>query len=278
MPSALLVGKEDHEILLATAVVDALSENGCPVKARLILDNSSQCSFVSEKFVRKLNAKTYDSQLRFSGIKCTPTVSNKRLDIVIRSNTHENFRLKVSCAVLPVITSKLPRIPLNKNILNIPLEFGLADPEFHIPSDVDMLLGADAYYDILLPQIHRLGPKLPTLQLTRLGWVIGGHLPPQIIPKQNKVSLLCQNACEARDSLDKILAKFWEVEELPEYKSLSADEELAEQSFIQTHVPLENGTFQVDFPFKRPGEKIPPGDSFHIAKRRFTNFSETKEH
>ncbi|KAG5876045.1 hypothetical protein JTB14_031572 [Gonioctena quinquepunctata] len=172
MPSALLVGKEDHEILLATAVVDVLSENGCPVKARLILDNGSQCSFVSEKFVRKLNAKTYDSQLRFSGIKCTPTVSNERLDIVIRSNTHENFRLKVSCAVLPVITSKLPRIPLNKNILNIPLEFGLADPEFHIPSDVDMLLGADAYYDILLPQIHRLGPKLPTLQLTRLGWVI----------------------------------------------------------------------------------------------------------
>ncbi|KAG5861128.1 hypothetical protein JTB14_026804 [Gonioctena quinquepunctata] len=209
MPSALLVGKEDHEILLATAVVYVLSENGCPVKARLILDNG----------------------------------------------------------ILPVITSKLPRIPLNKNILNIPLEFGLADPEFHIPSDVDMLLGADAYYDILLPQIHRLGPKLLTLQLTRLGWVIGGHLPPQIIPKQNKVSLLCQNACEAGDSLDKILAKFWEVEELPEYKSLSADEELAEQSFIQTHVRLENGTFQVDFPFKRPGEKIPLGDSFHIAQK-----------
>ncbi|KAG5860900.1 hypothetical protein JTB14_006827, partial [Gonioctena quinquepunctata] len=150
MPSALLVGKEDHEILLATAVVDVLSENGCLVKARLILDNGS--------------------------------------------------------------------------------------------------------------------PKLPTLQLTRLGWVIGGHLPPQIIPKQNKVSLLRQNACEAGDSLDKILAKFWEVEELPEFKSLSADEEHAEQSFIQTHVRLENGTFQVDFPFKRPGEKIPLGDSFHIAK------------
>ncbi|KAG5884456.1 hypothetical protein JTB14_010322 [Gonioctena quinquepunctata] len=137
------------------------------------------------------------------------------------------------------------------------VEFGLADPEFHIPSDVDMLLGADAYYNILLLQIHRLGPKLPTLQLTRLGWVIGGHLPPQIIPEQNKVSLLCQNACEAGDSLDKIHAKFWEVEELPEFKSLSADEELAEQSVIQTHVRLENGTFQVDFPFKRPGEKIP---------------------
>ncbi|KAG5869897.1 hypothetical protein JTB14_026747 [Gonioctena quinquepunctata] len=140
--------------------------------------------------------------------------NSKRLDIVIRSNTHENFRLKVSCAVLPVITSKLPRIPLNKNSLNIPLEFGLADPEFHIPSDVDILLGADAYYDILLPQIHRLGPELPTLQLTRLGWVIGGHLPPQIIPKQNKVSLFCQDAYESGDSLDKILAKFWEVEEL----------------------------------------------------------------
>ncbi|KAG5863117.1 hypothetical protein JTB14_014937 [Gonioctena quinquepunctata] len=152
-----------------------------------------------KKIVRKLNAKTYDSQLRFSGIKCTLTVSNKRLDIAIRSNTHENFRLKVSCAVLP----------------------------------------------------------------------------------QNKVSLLCQNACEAGDSLDKILAKFWEVEELPKFKSSSADEELAEQSFIQTHVRLENGNFQVDFPFKRPGEKIPLGDSFHIAKRRFTNlekrFQNSKE-
>ncbi|KAG5882549.1 hypothetical protein JTB14_007156 [Gonioctena quinquepunctata] len=191
MPSALLVGKEDHEILLATAVVDVLSENGCPVKARLILDNG---------------------------------------------------------------------------------KFGLADPEFHIPSDVDMLLGADAYYDILLPQIHRLGPKLPTPQLTRLGWVIGGHLPPQIIPKQNKVSLLCQNACEAGDSLDKILAKFWEVEELPEYKSFSADEELAEQSFIQTHVRLENGTFQVDSPFKRPGEKIPLAT--RVLKELASNSSE----
>ncbi|XP_074036726.1 uncharacterized protein [Leptinotarsa decemlineata] len=171
------------------------------------------------------------------------------LDIVIRSNTHENFSLKVSCAILPVITSKLPRIPLNKNSLNIPSEFRLADPEFHIPSDVDVLLGADAYYDILLPQIHRLGPKLPTLQLTRLGWIIGGQLPPQRVPKHDS----------------------GEVEELPKSKFLSADGELAEQIFIQTHVRHKDGTFQVDFPFKCPTEKIPLGDSFHIAKRRFTN-------
>ncbi|KAG5872451.1 hypothetical protein JTB14_008951 [Gonioctena quinquepunctata] len=227
-PESQEVGKEDHEILLATAVVDVFSENGCPVEARLILDNGSQCSFVSEKFVRKLNAKTYDSQLRFFGIKCTPTVSNKRLDIVIRSNTHENFRLKVSCAVLPVITSKLPRIPLNKNILNIPLEFGLADPEFHIPSDVDMLLGADAYYDVLLPQIHRLGPKLPTLQLTRLSWVIGGHLPPQIIPKQNKLSTVTYGVASS---------SFLATRVLKELASNSSEFPLAQKALLrQTYV------------------------------------------
>lgn len=96
----------------------------------------------------------------------------------------------------------------------------LADPEFHVPSDVDLLLGAGAYYELLLPQVHKLGPKLPTLQLTRLGWVIGGQLPPQTSYNRSQVSLFCQYLSEPTNALDKVLAKFWKVEELSEVKSL----------------------------------------------------------
>lgn len=55
MSSEILVDKENHEILLATAVVNIISENGYPISDRLILHNGSECILASGKFGRILN-------------------------------------------------------------------------------------------------------------------------------------------------------------------------------------------------------------------------------
>lgn len=69
---------------------------------------------------------------------------NNQVDILIKSN-HNNYSKKLRCLVLPHITDNLPSMSFDKANLNIPLNLQLADPEFNISSEVDVLLGASVF-------------------------------------------------------------------------------------------------------------------------------------
>lgn len=53
----------------------------------------------------------------------------------------------------------------------------LVDKNVQSPSQIDMLIGTDRYYDLIDDCLIRLGRNLPTLLSTQLGWVIAGHSP-----------------------------------------------------------------------------------------------------
>lgn len=42
--------------------------------------------------------------------------------------------------------------------------------------EVDLILGAEIFYDLLCSGQHRLGIGLPIIQNTRLGWVVSGSV------------------------------------------------------------------------------------------------------
>lgn len=53
----------------------------------------------------------------------------------------------------------------------------LVDPNFNVPSLIEMLLGADIFWQILGRDRIELGNLLPILQKTKLGWIISGPIP-----------------------------------------------------------------------------------------------------
>ena len=50
----------------------------------------------------------------------------------------------------------------------------LADPEFLVPLDIDILLGADVYGELIQSEVREGGHHDPIAQLTHFGWVIFG--------------------------------------------------------------------------------------------------------
>lgn len=128
-------------------------------------------------------------------------------------------------------------------------------PTFSTPSDIDLLLGSDIYYELLSNGTINLGKNLPTLFHTHLGWAVGGRLPQSnsrdmsrslhlgsTLHNSNFDNSLVTLHSQNYTHLKSLISKFWSVED-PRNIILSPDDELAESIFHKTTVLLENGRF-----------------------------------
>ena len=275
-PSVTLSAVSDRQtsVLLSTALVDVISKTGKTITVKALLDSGSQSSFITQSLANKLQCETYDHNLSISSISQTSFTTNKMTNIAIHSR-QQNKQHSVSCIILKNITYKLPQIPINIDKLKIPqeIEENLADSTFHLPSDIELLLGADIYYAVLTGGCHKLGKNMPTLINTDLGWLIGGTISDFCTISSNKQQ---NNASQDNVSfflqvqdIDSSLQKFWDIEEVYTKPKLSNEEQLAENIFVQTTKILKNGSFQVEMPFKNTQENKKLGDSYRMAETRF---------
>ncbi|XP_072375254.1 uncharacterized protein [Diabrotica undecimpunctata] len=264
--SALSV--KNSNILLATAKVTIFDKNGSPLTARLLLDTGSQNCFCTRCLADRLGYRPYDISLNISGIGQNNSVSKKTVNIKMHSNYNKKS-FKISCAILENITCNLPQFRILTKKLPIPGDLFLADDSFHKPSQIDILVGSDLYYDLILPEIIPLGPGLPILQASHLGYLIAGVIAPHLTAPTVANNVSGEVALLSTCSTDELLTKFWNMEELSQKPILSEANELAEQIFQTTTKILENGRFDVDIPLKSAQEHQLLGDSFSIAKRRF---------
>ncbi|XP_072400339.1 uncharacterized protein [Diabrotica undecimpunctata] len=191
---------------------------------------------------------------------------------MVNIKLHSNYNkksFKISCAILENITCNLSQFRILTKKLPIPGDIFLADDSFHKPSQIDILVGSDLYYDLILPEIIPLGPRLPILQASHLGYLIAGVIAPHLTAPTVANNVSGEVALLSTCSTDELLTKFWNMEELSQKPILSEADELAEQIFQTTTKILENGRFEVDIPLKSAQEHQVLGDSFSIAKRRF---------
>uniref|UniRef100_A0A6P7GIT0 Uncharacterized protein LOC114342977 n=1 Tax=Diabrotica virgifera virgifera TaxID=50390 RepID=A0A6P7GIT0_DIAVI len=253
---------QQAHVLLATTKVAVYTRYGERLLVKVLLDNGSQDSFITRSLCKRLGYATYPQQLYISGISDNDTtLSNEMLDIEFLSIHNQNIRFSLSCAVIDKITKKLPQFNINSTSLNIPPHFltSLADPDFDTPSDIDILVGGDLYYDLLDNEPNvRLGYGLPIFLSSYLGWVIAGVIPHHALSTNKQCSLsfhvVSNPPDEVETSLEKLLIKFFETEELPCDTPLKPEESLAEEIFVSTTQIVSDGGYQVEIPFKIPKE------------------------
>lgn len=253
-------------VLLCTAQVDVFDpilKKYISVKA--LLDNGSQSSFVSQHLQEKINLRVSEnnSPIKICGINNNISTASQQCNLKIKSRVN-SFSINVPCHVIPQITTNLPSVELNTSTLDLPLHIELADPSFFSPSKIDILLGADVFWEIVCNQQIRLGRNKPTLQESELGWLISGP---------TGVGLLSHNrACHFTHNIETSLSRFWEIEELPsiDKKYFTKVEELCEGIFLKNVKRNEEGRFSVKIPLIESPEGA-LGDSYNIAKCRFLN-------
>ncbi|KAF9796938.1 hypothetical protein SFRURICE_016606 [Spodoptera frugiperda] len=132
------------EVLLCTARVKVTNPaTNETMIVRALLDSGSQLTIITEAVKRHLNLIPQPS----------------------------DTTIVVSCLVLPQITGNVPKSKFDLKQLNIHGS-QLADPTLNEPSPVNMLIGADLFWDIISAQQYSLGHGFPKLQASKFGWLV----------------------------------------------------------------------------------------------------------
>jgi hypothetical protein len=121
----------------------------------------------------------------------------------------------------------IPATFVDCNDWGIPDGLVLADENLNSPNSIDILLGANMFFEVLRHDKKTRPGNYSVLQDTELGWIISGKIPftaaPEQTPRQNFF-------IRSNDILDQQLQKCWEIEELPS-KAWTAEEILCEEHF-----------------------------------------------
>ncbi|CAG9121872.1 unnamed protein product [Plutella xylostella] len=241
-------GRVYKQVLLATALVKALSKNGDYYTVRALLDQGSQSSFVTEGTVQYLGLKKIPVKGHITGLGGSKNITtNSMVTIKMKSRVNPDLVFEVNAYVLKNITSELPseRVEVMQWFDVTDLE--LADPNFHVPNKVDILLGAEDYSKVLKEGIKKSSTGEFIAQATSLGWILSGVVPSLLRPSADI------NVLHARVEDDELLKRFWELEkdtELTKEQRFTEEEKRCEEHFDRTIKRDESGRYIARLPFK----------------------------
>ncbi|XP_062713680.1 uncharacterized protein LOC115258488 [Aedes albopictus] len=248
------------EVFLSTVAVKVKDSNGNPRYVRGVLDSCSQANFISEALARKLELKRDRISIDVSGIG--QGIVHIRSKVLIRiSSRFGGLDYPLECLVIPQITVTLPSKHIDISDWNLPNNVPLADPRFNISSGVDILVGRELFYSLMLSHTINLRAGFPILQKTVFGYVVAGRLSTASRTSPIRV-------VSATTSLDNKLQRFWEVENFDGYKAMTPLEEACEGHFRSTVSRTSDGRYMVRLPVRDEMIQL-LGDSFAVAQRRF---------
>ncbi|XP_062708617.1 uncharacterized protein LOC134288281 [Aedes albopictus] len=189
-----------RQVLLSTAIVRIRDADGSTMLARALLDSCSQYCFVTSEFCRRMNLKEFPNHLTVNGIGGSASVSQRCVTGTVspRFASISNFEEAIRFNVLPKLTIPLPRDGFDVSRWNLPDRIVLADPEFYQTSDIDMIIGAEYYLDLLQEGRFRLSEDGPTFQNTVFGWIVSGRISEATASVPVTTTTLCCTA-ESQD-------------------------------------------------------------------------------
>ena len=243
--------------LLPTAMVNVISSDNSIISCRALLDSGSQSSFITESCAQLLNLKRKKQMLHLTGIgdrkQRTPTASTQ---FQIKSTIDSNKIFNVRAFILPRLASTMPSVQNPERIV-VPSEVSpLADTDYLNPSEIDLILGADIFEDVVLDEKIKTSNGL-YFRKTEFGWVASG----QTSSRTNHPTQSYHVTSEFN------LKNFWELEQIPTQSKLTKEEIACEEHFRATTTQDDNGRFIVKLPFKKESPKL--GESLQQAQRRF---------
>ena len=199
-----LKGKPRNHILLATAIVEVQNRSGQYIPCTALLDSASQSHFIPERCVQRLKLRRTQTHASIQGISNVNTATHHSVLIHFRSR-HTDWHNTLDCAILSNITGTTPSNKLDTSSWKIPTELNLADEQFDQPGNIDLLIGADLFYEMLLPGRRTRPGNYPVLQETVLGWTISGRTPAPSTQKEPQRTFLLRED----NSLEQNLNRFW---------------------------------------------------------------------
>lgn len=257
---SLLVHQKLGHVFLATAIVLVKDNHGITRHCRAVLDCGSQMNFISRKFARQLQLPTAESSFPISGIGANTVRSGPSVDIQIASRIG-NFKMNLSCHILPVIVSQLPSVETPLDGWKIPNEIllNLADPNFSKSSQIDLLIGGGVFFELMQSERVKLDVKSLCLQNSKLGWIVTGELGSTCLLsvgelQENDWKAIVSNEDNSYGKLSKMNQRCLEENQVLKH-------------FQDTATRNEEGRFVLQLPINHNNGKL--GHSITMATSRF---------
>lgn len=161
----------EESVILATALVRIRDRFGHYVYARALLDSGSQINFITEELAQRLQIKRDEGNLNLLGIGNTNSTARSKIQATLKSRM-ESQEFTSEFWVLRSISKYQPDQVISTIGWSIPNNIELADPLFFKPQKVDMLIGAELFFELLSAGQIKMSPDTPVLQKTLLGWIV----------------------------------------------------------------------------------------------------------
>ncbi|CAI6362986.1 unnamed protein product [Macrosiphum euphorbiae] len=253
------------QVLLATAEVHIVNACGELVVCRALLDNGSQINILTEAMSQRLGLARTKINKSISGINEVVSRATYEVTASIKSRIN-NYSTTINMLVLPKITGNLPTSNIDTTKWSIPKDIKLADSRYFKPEKIDLLIGADSYWEIMCTENFKLHTMGPYLQQTMFGWIIVGPVNERS-SKNNTTA--CFVVGEGNYSnLEKDIEEFWKIEECSTENTDETSEDAMCRKHFQDNVSVDStGKFVVKLPFRDNVDQL--GESYNIALKRF---------
>ncbi|XP_058839510.1 uncharacterized protein LOC131694986 [Topomyia yanbarensis] len=246
-------------VLLETVVVNVVDNQGKEFQARGLLDSASMSNFMSKEFARLLSNPQETTDVAVAGIGQSQRKLNRIVTATVKSRTNR-FSTKMKFLLIDDPTADLPTMPVDHRFWNLP-NVPLADPKFHVPGRIDLIIGGETYWMLHTGKKVLLGPDQPFMVETRFGWTMSGT-----VISESTTPPVC-NVSTQIDRLEAAIQKFWELETLSSGPAHSPEERRCEEIYATTTTQEPSGRYIVRLP-KSENTDVVLGESRSIAEQR----------
>ena len=251
------------------ALLDTKSKVCCNV--RILFDNCSQKSFVTEEIVKMMNLMKFPDEPvivnGFGGDGKEGAVKTMEVVHVSVCNQQKIECGSVKLYVVPKICQPISGqcIELAQATYNHLLSLKLADAtDGHSKLSIDVLLGADHYWDFVTPEVIT-GPEGPCAVRTTLGWVLSGKMQMMQPISTNVISTHVMSTC-VEEKLEDIVHKFWKMDDVDGSPADTVSDEIVWENLRET-TEYRDGRYHVELPRKPEVLDILP-DNYQLARSR----------
>ncbi|XP_046435968.1 uncharacterized protein LOC124187824 [Neodiprion fabricii] len=269
-------------VLLATVQLIASNpETEQRIIARVLLDQGSESSFFTESLAQQLRLRRHQATIPIIGVGAHQSAVTRGIaTLQLQSRANTSFSCQVEALVLPRLTSYLPSFRLLVEDWPHLRGLNLADPSFAHPSQIDVILGADIYSNIIGQGVRRGAPGTPIAPETQFGWVLSGCVSAEAAsPSYSAVQGF---QCSLDHELLDLVQQFWKQEEVSKPLALTSEKERCEQHFRETVSRTASGRYVVRLPLKDNSVELgnsrnPAHQTLLRSEKRFGSNAKLKE-
>ncbi|XP_075167569.1 uncharacterized protein LOC142239667 [Haematobia irritans] len=201
---SLKIAKENSLVILATAIVELCNENGVKIRGRALLDSCSQLNFITKRVAQLLKPSLRKVNIEVSGLGNSSVSASQACSITVKSLVND-FAVPLDVVVIPCISSYHPQSHIDTSGWHVPENITLADKNFHQPGEIDLLIGADLFWDLLMVGRIKVDNQ-PNLIKTKLGWVVTGSIvPADVLPSK---SMMTSNKLQSTNLLTSYISSY----------------------------------------------------------------------